>query len=364
MKVLLLLFASAVAAAVATAGTKKSISTSSFGKTYAPGDLIFEDNFDTLFLGVWDYEANMNGGGNNEFQVYDRDDVNAYAKNGLLHIKPTLTLDKFGGNYETLYNGYHWVTCCTDPPRGGACDRQANYPNILQPAHSARLRTKGKFSFRYGKVEVRAKIPRGDWMWPAIWMMPEDSKYGGWPTSGEIDIMESRGNRELFNPAGQNIGTEQVGSTLHFGPFWPHNGYWATNKHTNSPANQGFDRDFHLYGLEWTDAGMTFSLDNVVYNTITPPPGGFFEMGAFPEDIPNPWVNGTNPRMAPFDEKFHFILNVAVGGNFFPTDSTPPRPWGTAETFLSFWEARDSWNSTWQGDDAAMQIDYIRVWAV
>lgn len=90
-------------------------------------------------------------------------------------------------------------------------------------------------------------------MWPAIWMMPEQAVYGGWPSSGEIDIMESRGNRRLYNPQQINIGSEQVGSTLHYGPFWPHNGYWAAHATKNSFIDQGYDRDFHLYQMEWTD---------------------------------------------------------------------------------------------------------------
>jgi beta-glucanase (GH16 family) len=65
---------------------------------------------------------------------------------------------------------------------------------MINPVRSARLTTKGKQTIRYGKVEVVAKLPVGDWLWPAIWMMPEDSVYGTWPQSGEIDIMESRGN--------------------------------------------------------------------------------------------------------------------------------------------------------------------------
>jgi beta-glucanase (GH16 family) len=64
---------------------------------------------------------------------------------------------------------------------------------------------------------VKAKIPSGDWVWPAVWMLPEENVYGNWPSSGEIDIMESRGNRKLLDKKGINIGSDQVGATLHFG---------------------------------------------------------------------------------------------------------------------------------------------------
>ena len=112
------------------------------------------------------------------------------------------------------------------------CERVGDGGNIINPVSSARLRTAHSFAFTYGKVEVRAKLPEGDWLWPAIWMLPlkqgnffwifQDlsvfeifpffcmkKEYGLWPTSGEIDIMESRGNLHLMKD-GVNIGAEQV----------------------------------------------------------------------------------------------------------------------------------------------------------
>jgi beta-glucanase (GH16 family) len=78
---------------------------------------------------------------------------------------------------------------------------------------SARLTTQGAKWIQYGRVEVVAKLPKGDWLWPAIWMMPEDSVYGIWPLSGEIDIMESRGNARGYGSGGR----ETVSSTIHWG---------------------------------------------------------------------------------------------------------------------------------------------------
>jgi beta-glucanase (GH16 family) len=83
-------------------------------------------------------------------------------------------------------------------------------------------------------------------------MMPRYNAYGSWPSSGEIDIMESRGNKKLFNPQGVNIGTEQVSETLHFGPQWDQNGYLKAHFERNTPVDQGFDTAFHVYGIEWT----------------------------------------------------------------------------------------------------------------
>jgi len=85
---------------------------------------------------------------------------------------------------------------------------------VNNPIRSARIRTVNSFSFKYGRVEVKAKLPRGDWIWPAIWMLPTYGEYGTWPASGEIDIMESRGNDETYSSGGVN----RFGSTLHWGP--------------------------------------------------------------------------------------------------------------------------------------------------
>lgn len=91
---------------------------------------------------------------------------------------------------------------------------------------SSRLRTVDSFNFRYGRVEVTAQIPKGDWIWPAIWMLPTDQAYGQWPASGEIDIMESRGN----DPSCAAGGSDKFGSTLHWGPTFDQNRYEMTTK--------------------------------------------------------------------------------------------------------------------------------------
>lgn len=86
---------------------------------------------------------------------------------------------------------------------------------MIPPVRSARLTTKGNKGIRYGRVEVVAKLPKGDWIWPAIWMMPEESVYGEWPRSGEIDIMESRGNGRDYDEGGRNL----YYGTVHWGKY-------------------------------------------------------------------------------------------------------------------------------------------------
>ena len=117
----------------------------------------------------------------------------------MLYLQPTLTAEDIGE--DTVRNGSMnlWggtpAGVCTSNAWYG-CERSAGGSgNVLNPIQSARIRSAQKFSMKYGKVEVKAQLPRGDWIWPAIWMLPEDEAYGGWPKSGEIDIMETRGNQ-------------------------------------------------------------------------------------------------------------------------------------------------------------------------
>ncbi|EFX89068.1 hypothetical protein DAPPUDRAFT_28775, partial [Daphnia pulex] len=100
-------------------------------------------------------------------------------RNGVLYIKPTLTADRFGEDF--LYNGTldMWKEGCNVNYNGGCIATSAE--DIINPIQSARMRTLNSFSFTYGTVEVRAKMPRGDWIWPAIWMMPTENRYGAWP---------------------------------------------------------------------------------------------------------------------------------------------------------------------------------------
>lgn len=122
---------------------------------------------------------------------------------------------------------------------------QGRPDQIINPIRSARMKTTNSFRFKYGKVEVRAKMPRGDWLWPAIWMLPYKNAYGGWPKSGEIDLVEARGNDVVKTRDGGNIGNEQVTQTLHFGAFPQSKGYWKNDK-------AKYCNGFHLFKMEWT----------------------------------------------------------------------------------------------------------------
>ena len=168
------------------------------------------------------------------------------------------------------------------------------------------------FTAKYGKFEARIKLPEGQGLWPAFWMMPADSVYGSWPLSGEIDIMEARG-RVL----------DQVSGTIHYGE--------SGSNHRSSSGKYTFDEEnditgYHVYGVEWNENTIIWYVDGVEYyrtsNWYTMTDDG--EISNYP---------------APFDQEFYLILNLAVGGNYdnylVPEDSALP---------------------------AQMEVDYVRVY--
>lgn len=232
------------------------------------------------------------------------------------------------------------------------CERNAAASgNYINPVRSARLRTVKSVNFQYGRVEVKAKLPRGDWLWPAIWMLPVHNEYGPWPASGEIDIMESRGNDASY-PSG---GVDKFSSTLHWGPDWAHNGYVKTHseyKHTSS-----LNDDFHVYGLFWDESGLYTYLDTPSNKVLTVDftQQSFWQRGQFPASFANPWVGEDNA--APFNREFHLVLNLAVGGtnSYFP-DGQGGKPWSDASPTAvnDFWNNRGQWQSTWVGEKAAL----------
>lgn len=252
---------------------------------------------------------------------------------------------------------------------------------------SARVRTNERFSYRYGRAEIYAKMPVGDWLWPAMWLLPEKWLYGDWPMSGEIDITESIGNRN-YRCNGDWRGIQHSGSTLHWGIEGNQNKYFLTTQGVDNES-ENFGDYFHLYRLDWTPQGMEFFLDDVKILSIPDPlidarnPSncftGFYNFGAPWNGPANPWTEATSCDhfMAPFDQDFHFVLNVAVGGtnSFIPDDCVNwngeegrQKPWRNGveqkQGMTEFYNARSSWEDTWtnEGDNNAMQVDWIRVY--
>ena len=215
----------------------------------------------------WDYDLGNSGWGNNELQNYTNASDNSFVLDGKLIIRAI----KKDGNWT-----------------------------------SARLVTRNKIDFLYGRMEVRAKLPTGKGTWPAIWMLPTDWQYGKWPASGEIDVMEHVG----YEPG-------VVHATVHTQAY----NHGIGTQVGTSVAVPDFDTAFHDYTLEWTANKVDVYLDDRKYFTFNNDLSGNFAT----------W---------PFDKRFHLILNLAIGGN---------------------WGGKMGIDSTLSL--AMMEIDYVRVYS-
>ncbi|KAK7115394.1 beta-1,3-glucan-binding protein-like [Littorina saxatilis] len=330
-----------------------------------PSAVVFRDDFNGVALdrNDWRMEVSMYGGMNWEFQVYTNQDSNVYLKGGNLFLKPTLTVDdpKFDENFltqGTMDVAAIWGVCTNSGNYG--CSREGRY-GLLPPIMSGKVTTFP--AIKYGTVEVRARIPKGDWIWPAIWMLPKSNKYGGWPRSGEIDIMETRGNAVARSADGVNHGINEISSTLHWGASSTTNHYDLTHAEKAMPSGD-WHSAFHTWKLTWTADSIVTTVDGEEILRVTlPPSGGFYAKGNMTGQ--NPWASGTD--MAPFDEEFFLILNVAVGGTvgFFPDDFDygVEKPWknDSPSAAADYWARRSDWEKTWSGDNTAMEIDYIEM---
>lgn len=212
--------------------------------------LVWSDEFNNNGIpdsSKWNYDLGANNGwGNNEQQAYTRLPQNIRIENGKLIIEAH-----------------------RDSTEGKAYS-------------SARIVSKGKGDWLYGRIEVRAKLPYGRGTWPAIWMLPTDWEYGGWPASGEIDIMEHVGYNQ-----------DSVFGTIHTASY-------NHIKHTEKSGKvlvQDAAANFHVYAVNWTKDKIDFFVDDQLYYTATRS-----ENDTFKE-----W---------PFDKRFHLLMNIAVGGNW------------------------------------------------
>jgi beta-glucanase (GH16 family) len=216
-----------------------------------PYKLVWQDEFDYSGLPdslKWSYDTagNSSGWGNNELEYYTHHRLqNSRVDSGTLKIVAI----------KERYQNREYT--------------------------SARLITKGKGDWLYGKIEVKAKMPRGVGSWPALWMLPTDFEYGGWPNSGEIDIMEQVG----YIP-------DTVFGTIHTASY---NGAQGTQKSRGIYIENSSEL-FHIYTMEWLKDSIYMYLDNERYYSF-----------------PNV---GTGFKEWPFDKRFHLLLNIAVGGNW------------------------------------------------
>nr|AAP74223.1 beta-1,3-glucanase [Pseudocardium sachalinense] len=323
------------------------------------GTVVFRDDFNGAFDPAgWNYEVSMYGGYNWEVQAYVPDARNIFTRNGHLFIKPTLTTDHPNYNDGNLNSATMDLTAlygyCTNADRYG-CIREGRN-GILPPVMSGKI--KSKKTIRFGKVEARCRIPRGDWIWPAIWMLPRDSVYGGWPRSGEIDMMESRGNTVARDGSGHNHGVNEVGH-LH----WDQMPVIIDSVRRTGDLDGDWSHAMHTYRLDWTIDHIQVFVDNRHIMNI---PQSRKVFGSL-EDLVDPIFGAVEPKAAPFDKQFYLILNVAIAGTngFFPDNWTydQQKPWfsNSPTELQDFWNARFQWLQTWHGDDVAMECDYVEM---
>lgn len=214
-----------------------------------PPRLVWSDEFSNPGApdtSKWSYDLGGHGWGNNELQYYTNDARNVRVENGNLVIEA----------------------------------RKDSFENKAYT--SSRIISKHKGDWLYGRIEVRARLPKGKGTWPAIWMLSTDWKYGDWPASGEIDIMEHVG----YDP-------EVVHGTIHTEAY---NHVKQTQKEGKITVT-GAQNDFHIYAVDWREDKMEFFVDNKLYHTVERDPKDDFKG----------W---------PFDQKFHLLMNIAVGGNW------------------------------------------------
>ncbi|KAF3048928.1 hypothetical protein E8E11_000200 [Didymella keratinophila] len=326
----------------------------------------------------WSYEAQTGGFEHGEFSWATADRQNVFVDDEGLHIVPTLTTESTTIDEVQLLDGYtvnltsvssDWGSCTSPDVKMCSVTSNATLGRIIPPIRSARITTKGKKSIKYGRVEIVAKMPKGDWLWPAIWMMPEEPVYGQWPRSGQIDIAELRGNSRHY-PRGRDL----VTSTLHYGPDPQHDGYLQTYDtfYFQKRRTDFFDK-FFTYGFEWNEEYMHMWVDHKSIFTIlfehktTFWPRGMFQgMASLNGTMANnPW-RGAESVMAPFNQAFHLNLKVAAEaqhGYFY--DNTFNKPWvdHTPLAAREFWNAREKWLPTWGNcTDRGMTIKSVKMW--
>ena len=216
--------------------------------------LVWNDEFDgpALNLEKWSFEIGGHGWGNNELQYYSDDDSTAFIQDGKLVIRADLV-----------------------PQGTGSSDN-------LRYFSSARLRTAGKGDWRYGRIEVKAKLALGQGIWPAIWMLPTDWMYGGWPESGEIDIMEHVG----YDPG-------RVHGSIHTGSY----NHKINTQRGGSKLLDKISSKFYVYAIEWYEDRIDFLIDDAKYFSFQNDGKNDF----------NTW---------PFNQRFHLLINIAVGGDW------------------------------------------------
>lgn len=298
------------ASAMIAAALLAAPAASSNAQTASSWSLVWQDEFNgsELDRSKWTVETDCWGGGNEERQCYVDRPENLQVRDGRLSII---------ARRET-------TTGPALPPHLEAQQPEAQRGRLATKEYSsARLNSKGKGDWLYGRIEVRAKAPQGQGTWSAVWMLPTENHYGAWAASGEIDIMEvvNLGTRCQSCPGG--IENQALG-TIHYGGVWPRNVY-SGEATVLPPSEDGY----HVYAVQWDPGRITWLVDGRPYATRTY------------RDWRTEAPGRLQTRFAPFDRPFHLILNLAIGGN------------------LS--ESRNERGVSPEGFPKSLEIDWVRV---
>jgi hypothetical protein len=253
-----------------------------------------------------------------------------------------------------------------------ACSQRVTTPKILPPIKSARLISKN--TFKYGRFEITARLPCGDWLRARARLVPTDYAHGSGYLSGEIVIFDSRGNNVTYPSGGADSITQgiHVGTSTTCDLYSTHSDQLALNHTEEIENDEDLSRlcdDYHLFGVKWDADTIETYLDDAITNKITlynesDVRGDFWTRGvADCAAGPNPW-EGQDDN-APFDQRFNLVIELDVGGydGFFP-DSMYEKPWvdinGDNAAPLNFWNARSMWNTTWE--KPTLEIDSVFVY--
>jgi beta-glucanase (GH16 family) len=262
--------------------------------------MVWEEEFEgeALNMDNWNVEVNCAGGGNQEQQCYTEAVENLFVEEGILKIRALKAAD-----------------------------------GAEKPYTSARINSSGKADFKYGRIEISAKMPSGQGTWPAFWMLPTDYVYGGWPKSGEIDIFEtvnlgvtvdSRRNNDDTVTITETAPETSVFGTIHYGYDAPNNdrsGMTYTPPDGLNPAD-----DFNTYAIEWQEGEIRWYMNGVLYAMQRASELRFNAQGQATGLAHRGWYTpGFDPftgeatifhDSSPFDQYFHLVLNLAIGGSF------------------------------------------------
>ncbi|CAK1585929.1 unnamed protein product [Parnassius mnemosyne] len=332
--------------------------------TACAGQTIFEDNFDSLREDLWQIEQYIPDQPEYPFVSYQRppNAQTVSVENGYLRIEPKLQQEQPGFNNESLYSGtLNLFSGCTRTAE--ACRVRAWGASILPPVVSGRITSK-TFAFTYGVVEVRAKLPLGDWLYPEILLESQLKKYGTLNyASGVIRIAGALGNREL------RLGSNEYGNkVLYGGPIMDLRCRDILTGRKEIINNQLWGDDFHTYSVRWAPDRITFTVDGEEWFRVDPSASGL--QGRFNNfcEIPRSLLS-LGSSIAPFDDHFQITIGVAAGGITEFTDNVingdgRPKPWSNRnrKASLNFWKDLPAWIPTWQ--QPALVIDYIKVKAL